>query len=77
MNSKFQGSRTFKMVDIQSPSETIFTADIDGSIPAFTPMKPTVVATFAGVTSFTDIMGEPRKAPSTSRAEEAPEKVGV
>ena len=30
MNSKFQGNRTFKMADIQSPSETIFTADIDG-----------------------------------------------
>lgn len=30
MNSKFQGNRTYKMVDVQSPSETIFTADIDG-----------------------------------------------
>jgi len=30
MNSQFQGDRTFKMTDIQSPSGTIFTADIDG-----------------------------------------------
>ena len=30
MNSKFQGSRTFKMSEIQSPTETIFVADIDG-----------------------------------------------
>ena len=30
MNSKFQGNRTFKMSEIQSPSETIFVADIDG-----------------------------------------------
>ncbi len=29
MNKNFQG-RTFKMVEIQSPSETIFAADIDG-----------------------------------------------
>ena len=30
MNKNFQGSRTFKMAQIQSPSETIFAADIDG-----------------------------------------------
>ena len=30
MNSKFQGNRTFKMSEIQSPTETIFVADIDG-----------------------------------------------
>ena len=30
MNKNFQGNRTFKMVEIQSPSETIFAADIDG-----------------------------------------------
>ncbi len=30
MNKYFQGDRTFKMVEIQSPSETIFAADIDG-----------------------------------------------
>ena len=30
MNSKFQGNRTFKMSEIQSPTQTIFVADIDG-----------------------------------------------
>ena len=30
MNSKFQGNRTYKMSEIQSPSGTIFSADIDG-----------------------------------------------
>jgi len=30
MNKNFQGNRTFKMVEVQSPSETIFAADIDG-----------------------------------------------
>ena len=30
MNKNFQGNRTFKMAEIQSPSETIFAADIDG-----------------------------------------------
>ena len=29
MNKNFQGNRTFKMAEIQSPSETIFAADID------------------------------------------------
>ena len=30
MNKNFAGNRKFKMAEIQSPSETIFAADIDG-----------------------------------------------